>query len=108
MNYKFSLHLLLLLGPFIVSAQPKKIEYPIARKDTVHDNYFGTLVADPYRWLENDSLTETKNWLTDQAALTRKFINKVDLKYDLKEDLQDISWVNFGTSTKSGSSSMIS
>lgn len=36
------------------------VKYPVTRQDTsVKDNYFGTTVADPYRWLEND--TSTRN-----------------------------------------------
>lgn len=40
-----------------VSAQ--RIQYPKAQKDGTVDHYFGTEVADPYRWLENDTSQQT-------------------------------------------------
>ena len=37
-----------------------EVKYPATKKDsTVVDNYFGTSVADPYRWLENDTSAAT-------------------------------------------------
>ena len=40
-----------------VSAQG--LQYPKAAKDNVTDEYFGVKVADPYRWLENDTSQQT-------------------------------------------------
>lgn len=40
-----------------------EVKYPPTQKDsTVKDDYFGTIVADPYRWLENDTSAETAAW----------------------------------------------
>ena len=51
---------LILLIPFYVEAQ---IKYPETKKLDIKDDYHGTLVADPYRWLEDDNSTETKEWV---------------------------------------------
>ena len=36
-----------------------------AKVDTV-DDYFGTKIADPYRWLENDTSAETEAWVIEE------------------------------------------
>jgi prolyl oligopeptidase len=37
-----------------------KASYPVARRDEVVDDLFGTKVPDPYRWLENPKSNETQ------------------------------------------------
>ncbi len=37
------------------------MEQPIARKEIVTDTYFGTTIADPYRWMEDWKGEELKN-----------------------------------------------
>jgi prolyl oligopeptidase len=59
---------------------PASIPYPHARQDDVHDNYHGTLVADPYRWLEDDHSPDTQAWVAVQNALLADFLD---------DDLQD-------------------
>ena len=46
--------------------------YPAARRDNVVDDYHGTRVADPYRWLEQLDGGETGRWLRRQHRLTRR------------------------------------
>ena len=51
--------------------EEKAFTYPETRKDaTVVDDYFGTNVADPYRWLEEDNSEETADWVKRQNELT--------------------------------------
>ena len=47
---------------------PTTQRYPATRKVDVVDNYFGTKVADPYRWLENLDSPEVREWAV--AAVT--------------------------------------
>ncbi|MHB1864018.1 MAG: hypothetical protein ACYCVL_13780, partial [Gemmatimonadaceae bacterium] len=43
--------------------------YPVTRKDTVVDDYFGTRVPDPYRWLEDQNSPEVARWVEAQNAV---------------------------------------
>ena len=51
---------------------PASIPYPHARQDDVHDNYHGTLVADPYRWLEDDHSPDTQAWVAVQKPISQQ------------------------------------
>lgn len=67
--------------------QEQKFNYPeTAKVDTV-DTYFGTEVADPYRWLEDDNSEETKAWVKEQNALTFGFLEKIPFREKIKERL---------------------
>ena len=56
------------------TAAAKKYKYPTARKADVVENYHGTMVADPYRWLEDPDAEETISWVTAQNALTTNYV----------------------------------
>lgn len=57
------------------------MEYFKTRKDTtVKDNYFGTEVADPYRWLENDTNAETADWVDQQVKLTDAYLDSITFR----------------------------
>ena len=53
----------LILGGVAVAvnaaAELPQLTYPVAERQDVVDDYFGTKVADPYRWLENDTSAQT-------------------------------------------------
>jgi prolyl oligopeptidase len=55
-------------------AQPP---YPDTRKGDVVDTYFGTQVADPYRWLEDDNSAETKAWVKAQNELSSAYLSAI-------------------------------
>ncbi|MHC4660592.1 MAG: prolyl oligopeptidase family serine peptidase [Planctomycetota bacterium] len=52
----------------------RNYEYPPAKEGNVVDDYHGTKVADPYRWLENADDVETIAWVEKQNEITREFL----------------------------------
>ncbi len=77
--------------------QPKQPErysvkaYPETRKDTtVVDDYFGTKVADPYRWLENDTSAETAKWVKEQNEVTQDYLSHIPFRNAIKDRLTQI------------------
>ena len=54
-----------------------KLAYPLAPRGTVTDNYFGTTVADPYRWLEDVDSPQTVAWVKAEGALTRAYLDAI-------------------------------
>ena len=77
-------------------------EYPKAERDeTVVDDYFGTKVADPYRWLENDTSAETNAWVEAERALTNEYLSHIPLRAKLKDRLTQIAdYEKYGVPSK--------
>ncbi len=61
-----------------VAFAEKKYTYPEAMKQDVVDDYHGTKVADPYRWLEDPDSPETQAWVAKENELTRAYIDSYD------------------------------
>ena len=49
--------------------------YPDAHRAPIVDEYHGTSVADPYRWLEDADAPETRAWVDAENALTRRALD---------------------------------
>ncbi len=65
--------------------------YPETRKDTtVSDEYFGTRVADPYRWLEDDNSEETKEWVEAQNKVTNSFLDQIPFKSKVRNRIEEL------------------
>ena len=67
-----------------------KLSYPVTKKVDQVDNYFGTVVADPYRWLEDDNAEEVKHWVQAQNAVTFRYLNKIPFRPKIKVRLTEI------------------
>lgn len=82
--------LLLLSGllPLVASAQ---FEYPVTPKGNTTDNYHGTVVADPYRWLENDRSDSTKDWVTRQNKVTFNYLESIPYRKQWQERLEEMN-----------------
>ncbi|MBS1766300.1 MAG: S9 family peptidase [Acidobacteria bacterium] len=66
------------------------IQYPETRKDAVVDDYFGTKVADPYRWLEDDNAAETKAWVKAQNAVTHGYLDAIPQRAAIRARLEKL------------------
>ncbi len=64
--------------------------YPPARKSDVVDNYHGTDVPDPYRWLEDPDSDETHAWVQAQNEITFSYLHDLPAHAQLKERLTEL------------------
>jgi len=64
--------------------------YPVTEKGNQRDVYFGTVVHDPYRWLEDDRSVETRKWITSQNKVTSAFIKQIPYRSAIKERMKNI------------------
>jgi prolyl oligopeptidase len=97
MNYNALTGAALMMGCAFTACQSGKnarftpAGYPVARYDsTVVDTYFGTEIADPYRWLENDTSAETKAWVTAEQALTDDYFSHIPYKDSIRHRLEQL------------------
>jgi len=61
--------------------------YPLTKKVDQQDNYHGTMVADPYRWLEDANSAETKSWVEEQNKVTQGFLSQIPAREAIKARL---------------------
>ena len=64
--------------------------YPPSRQGDAVDDYFGTRIADPYRWLEDDNSDETKAWVKAQNAVSGAWLAAVRERPALRERLREL------------------
>ena len=57
------------------------------RQENIIENYHGTPVADPYRWLEDPASAETLAWVEAQNAVTADYLAKVPARESIKSRL---------------------
>jgi prolyl oligopeptidase len=78
------------------------LSYAATKKDTtVADDYFGTKIKDPYRWLEDDQSTATKEWVTKQNLVTFGYLSQIPYRDQIKKRLTEIwNFEKFGVPFK--------
>jgi len=95
--------LALLLPILSMTAQESPLPYPPTRQDAQVDDYHGTKVADPYRWLEDDQSAETRTWVEAQNKVTFGFLEKIPGRAAIKERLTKLwNYERFGVPQHEG------
>ncbi len=67
------------------------LQYPQTDKDNTKDTYFGTTVADPYRWLENDTSVQTQQWVEAENKVTKAYLQRIPFRNKILKRLQEVS-----------------
>ncbi len=68
----------------------KHLPYPETERGDVTDNYFGTEVADPYRWLEDDNSSATAAWVEAENAVTQDYLRQIPFRDAIRERLTEL------------------
>jgi prolyl oligopeptidase len=68
-------------------AGPSPLVYPLTARVNVLDNYFGTKVADPYRWLEDLDSPQVRQWVQAQNALSQPRLAELPARSWIKDRL---------------------
>ncbi len=82
---------------------PLPTEYPPAARGDVVDDYHGTAVADPYRWLEDTESEETAAWVKAQNEVTRAYLDAIPAREGLVERLTELwNYERYGLPVRRG------
>lgn len=80
-----------------------RLGYPETAKREVVDDYHGTKVIDPYRWLEDDNAAETKAWVAAQNKVTYHYLDQIPERARLRERLTKLwNFERYGIPFKQG------
>ncbi|QDP85363.1 S9 family peptidase [Chryseobacterium sp. SNU WT5] len=81
----------------------KNLNYPETKKIDHVDEYFGTKVLDPYRWLEDDRAEDTKDWVQREVAFTNDYLAKIPFREEIRAELKEIwNYEKIGAPFKEG------
>ena len=79
------------------------LDYPKTKKVDHVDDYHGTKVEDPYRWLEDDYSEETKTWVEAQNAVTFAYLASLPDREPLRKRLTELwNYPRYGAPFKRG------
>ncbi len=84
------LYYLILLITWVNNAAAQ-FDYPVTKKSDQRDDYFGTEIADPYRWLEDDRSSETTAWVTAQNKVTFDYLEKIPFRQGWLNRMEEIN-----------------
>ena len=88
------------LAQALDSAAP--VAYPSTHRSDHVDDYFGTKVPDPYHWLEDVDAPDTKQWVTDENVVTRRYLDAIPERAVIKDRLTAVwNYPKYGVPQKS-------
>ncbi len=87
----------------MMGAADAQIKYPVTKKINQVDDYFGTKVEDPYRWLEDDNSNETKAWVEEQNKVTNAYLSAIPFRDKVKKRLEEMwNYAKYSSPFKEG------
>jgi prolyl oligopeptidase len=80
-----------------------KLVYPRAPQTDQIDDYHGTKVADPYRWMEDLDSEQTRKWVKAQNEVTFGWLGQISIREQLRRRLTELwNYERFGLPHKKG------
>jgi prolyl oligopeptidase len=79
---------LIALSALALIAAAAPLAYPPASRGTVVTDYFGTKVADPYRWMEDVDSPQTTAWVAAEQKLTESYLADIPARAKIHGDLE--------------------
>jgi prolyl oligopeptidase len=72
---------------------PGKVTYPVTKTMDVNEDHFGTMVADNYRWLENDVNEDStvRDWVTNENKVTFDYLAQIPYREQLEQRLNELA-----------------
>lgn len=67
-----------------------KVTYPDTKKVDHSDDYHGTLVGDPYRWLENDTAQDVAAWVQSQNKATFGYLDQIPFRKNIQDRITEL------------------
>jgi prolyl oligopeptidase len=79
-------------------AADRPLQYPAAPRGDIIEQYHGTAVADPYRWLEDLDSTQTRAWVSAEGKLTDDYLASIKEREPLRKRIAELyEYERFGT-----------
>ncbi len=79
------------------------LKYPETKKEDVVDNYHGTVVPDPYRWLEDQNGAATAAWVAAENAVTLPYLAALPERESIRQRLTQLwNYPRYGTPFEEG------
>ncbi len=71
--------------------RPISLSYPLTYADSsMADTFFGKLIPDPYRWLEELSADDVRQWMQDQNKLTKQYLQEIPFGKEINQRLEEL------------------
>ncbi len=64
--------------------------YPVTDTSNLLEEYHGSLVNDPYRWLEVDTATEVESWVNSQNQVTQGYLSKIPFRENIRKRYEEL------------------
>lgn len=81
----------------------QSLNYPVSNKTEQVDDYHGTKVEDPYRWLEDENSPETQQWVNAQNEVTNDYLSTIPFRNAIRTRLEELwNYERMGVPFKEG------
>ncbi len=90
LSFAFLAGVALVASASVARSQTPSFAYPSTRRVDQVDDYHGTRVVDPYRWLEDVVSADTRGWIDAQNALTRSYLDTIPERRRIRDALTQL------------------